>query len=313
MPDRLRPPLVLPSRRRFLAGGVALSFLAACGDSSSTTTAGTDPGSSDPETTDGDNPLLSVVQFYGPYFVVGRTNRVPFGIADEDGLLSIAAAPDDVSVTVKAPDGTVLADAVPAAKHSEGLPRPYYRFEFEPSAPGFYDYTVRSGTEEIISQVQVVAPDDEAVTGLVGPGDQMPSVATPTKENPLGVDPICTRNPPCDLHGVSLDQALGTGPVALLVSTPAFCQTAICGPVLDAMIAQMDRYPGVTFIHAEVYKNPTDSASVLEADFAPIIGQLGLEFEPALFTVSVDGMVQDRLDYIFDGAEVDTVLGRLGG
>ena len=47
-------------------------------------------------------------------------------------------------------------------------------------------------------------------------------------------DPLCTQDPQCPLHSVSLDQVLGSGkPVAVMFATPARCQTQYCGPVLD--------------------------------------------------------------------------------
>ena len=160
----------------------------------------------------------------------------------------------------------------------------------------------------------MVPPDSQGLQGVVGAGDQMPAVPTPTVDDPHGVTPICTREPPCDLHQVSLDQALGTGPVALLVASPAFCQTAICGPVLDVMLGQMAPYDSVTFIHAEVYKDPANRSSpVVPEDFAPIVTALGLPFEPVLYTIAADGVVRGRLDYIFDGEEIRAALDGLVG
>ena len=308
MPDRLRPPPVA-SRRQFIVGSAAMALLTACSDGSSSassdTTAGTDASG---------DPLLSIIRFYGDYFVAGRTNRVPFGLSDEDGLLPVDKSPKSVTVTVKDPNGAVVGDPIPATIHSQGLPRAYYEFDFEPSDPGYYDYTVDVDGEQVISQVGVLTPDDESLQGVVGTGDAMPAVPTPTVDDARGVTPICTREPPCDLHQVSLDQALGTGPVALVVATPAFCQTAICGPVLDVVLGQMAPYDGVTFIHAEVYKDPAHRSSpVVPADFAPIVTALGLPFEPVLYTIGADGTVRERLDYIFDGEEVRGALDRLVG
>ncbi|MGE0307777.1 MAG: hypothetical protein AB7Q27_18680, partial [Acidimicrobiia bacterium] len=49
-----------------------------------------------------------------------------------------------------------------------------------------------------------------------------------------------------------------------LVGTPAFCQTGICGPVLDVMIDIAADYPDLQFIHAEVYTD--DTATSLEPE-----------------------------------------------
>ena len=61
---------------------------------------------------------------------------------------------------------------------------------------------------------------------------------TPTFDDARGVDPICTRSPePCPFHDRTLTDVVESGePVALLISTPGFCQTAICGPVLELLM-----------------------------------------------------------------------------
>src|SRR3546814_12918171 len=79
--------------------------------------------------------------------------------------------------------------------------------------------------------------DQVADLSVVKPGDAIPAVATPTPTDARGVNPICTAEPACPLHDVSLADALGEGrPIALLVATPAFCQIAICRPVLALLL-----------------------------------------------------------------------------
>lgn len=303
------------SRRRFLGGVAAVTLLAACGDDDSTATAGGGSegggsGSGDPS---GDD-VLSVIRFFGPYFVAGTAVRVPFALSDSDGILPVDDSPAELTITVADADGNVVADQVPATLHAEGLPRPYYAFEFTPDTAGFYDFTFDTDSGEVLSQVQIVDADDPGVAAFVGPGDQMPAVATPTVDDPMGVTPICTREPACDLHGTSYADVVGRGPSVLLVSTPAFCQVAVCGPILDIMLGEIDAYPGVVFVHAEVYLNPDQNeVPPVPDDFAPVVGELGLPFEPVLYAVGADGVVVERLDYVFDGAEIRGVLDRLVG
>jgi hypothetical protein len=135
----------------------------------------------------------------------------------------------------------------------------------------------------------------------------MPSAGTPTTANPLGVGTICTQDPPCPLHEVSLDAALAEGrPVALLVSTPAFCQVAICGPVLDLLVAAAPDHPDVALIHLEVYPGGQPDAESL----SPVVSDtLGLAYEPALFVADATGTITSRLDNIYDGDELTEALG----
>lgn len=309
MADRLlvpRPGPVVPaalSRRGFIAGAVAAGFLAACGDDDASTTTGT----VDEEIVGG----LSAVRFYGPYYAAGEVARVPFGLSDDEGLLPTGLAPRELGVTVRAPDGTEAASGLTAPRYEGGLPRPYYAFEFEPSTAGFYDIVLDAGEQgEVTTQVQVVAADDEVVADMVGPGDRLPALQTPTTGDARGVTPLCTREPACDLHDRTVTDVLAAGePLALLVATPAFCQTVICGPVLDVLLDVLGDVPGVTALHAEVFRDPeSNSAPPTPDDYAPVIDELGLAFEPVLYAVGADGVVRARLDYIFGEDEIRRAL-----
>lgn len=299
------------SRRSFLAGAAATTLLAACSssdDSDGSEGAGGDGGSDSA----GSDDVLSVVRFFGPYFAAGQIARVPFGLSDSQGLLPADAVPANVSLDVRNPEGEVVAEGLTSIRHAEGLPRPYYVFEFTPASEGFYDFTLDVDGEEVISQFEVVAPDAPGMEQLVGPGDPLPPIETPTVDEARGVTPICTREPACDLHAQTVAQALEAGgPVALLVATPAFCQTVVCGPILDILLDQIGEYPDVTFVHAEVYRNPEENQTPpVPDDFAPVIDALGLPFEPVLYVTGTDGVVRQRLDYIFDGEEIRDAIDR---
>jgi hypothetical protein len=92
-----------------------------------------------------------------------------------------------------------------------------------------------------------------------------------------------------------------------------FCQTAVCGPVLDLLRAEADARPELTFIHAEVYANALEVGGILNEgiEVAPAVDTLGLNHEPSLFTVGADGVIVERIDFTFDGTELAEVLDRL--
>jgi hypothetical protein len=131
--------------------------------------------------------------------------------------------------------------------------------------------------------------------------------ASPTPAAPLGVDPICTRRPACPLHDVSLDQVIGTRPVAVMFATPALCQSQYCGPVLDELLDVMGPYRdrGVAMVHVEIYRS-TRGAAV-----APTVEAWGLPSEPWFYTVDATGTIRERLDGAFSTGEVTTALDRL--
>lgn len=301
LPHVHRP--VAATRRQFLLGAAATTVLAACSDSSDGDAApATEPGALDPND-------LSILRFFGPYFAAEATARIPFGLSDSAGLLPADVTPGSLAVSVKNPDGEVVAEGLTAVLHDDGLPRPYYAFEFTPALTGFYDFTTEVEGAEVISQFSVIEPDAPEIAPRVDPGDEMPPLVTPTVADGLGVTPICTRDPICPLHDQTVADVVGTGPMALLVATPAFCQTVICGPVLDVMLGIMDDYADVTFVHAEVFTNPEENSVPLSIDdFAPVVTDLGLPYEPAFYVVGEDGVVRDRLDYIFDAGDMRASL-----
>ena len=139
------------------------------------------------------------------------------------------------------------------------------------------------------------------------PSTPAPRVASPTAANPLGVDPICTRNPPCPLHEVSLDTVIGAGkPVAVMLATPALCQSRYCGPVLDDLLTLTDQYKDrITFVHAEIYTNLTGNETT------PTVQAWGIQTEPWLFGVDASGTVVSRIDGAFGHDEQQQLLQQL--
>jgi hypothetical protein len=287
------------SRRRFLTGGGALAgavLLGACGDddaaSSSTSGAGTD---------------LALVQFFGgePMLAAGREVRAPFGVADAQGLLGIEDTPESLTVSVLDASGSEVVAPIALARHAEGLPRAHFPLRFPVDDPGIY-----TGRTEVDGQTleMAIKVDPEESVSVIQAGEALPAIDTPTTGDPRGVDPICTDDPVCPLHDVTVTEALGEArPLALLVSTPAFCQIAVCGPVLDVLLDAMGDFDGVRFLHAEVYAHPQEDTDTK----APVIDALGLTFEPCLVLVGADGKVTERLDTIFDTAEATEALSRL--
>jgi hypothetical protein len=137
----------------------------------------------------------------------------------------------------------------------------------------------------------VVDVRDTDSSQLPAPGEQAQAVATPTEAAPLGYEKLCTRSEPCGMHEVSLDDALRTGqPIALLFATPAFCQTAVCGPTVDVLEqVRRDGFDDVQFIHCEIF---SDAGSTLGEP----VQAWNLPTEPWLFVIGPDGRIVRRAD-----------------
>ena len=288
------------TRRRFLSGSGALAgavLLGACGDDSDGGSSATDPEVSG----------LVLVQFFGgpPMLAAGSEIRAPFGIADGEGLLAVDDNPEALTVSVLDASGNDVVEPIEVRRHAKGLPRAYFPLRFTVEEPGVYTGRTEVSGEALEMAIQVDAAEDVLV---IRPGEPLPAMATPTTADAQGVDPICTNDPVCPLHDVTVADALAAGdPIALLVSTPAFCQIAICGPVLDVLLGVSADRPSIRYLHAEVYAHPH-----VEVDTkAPVVDELGLAFEPCLVLAGADGVVVERLDTIFDEDEVTEALARL--
>ncbi len=290
--------------------GLGATVLAACGDGGE----GDDVSGVPSPASSGDPAAdLALFQFVGggAVFAAGVPGRLPFGVGDREALLPASRTPDALEVTIVDGDDRTVGSPISVSRHSQDLPRAYYPLEFTLDEAG--TYTARAQIEGRTAEMsfQVFQPDQVEV---VGRGDAMPALVTPTVADPRGVDPMCTREPPCPLHDRTVSDLLGAGrPMAVLVATPAFCQVAICGPVLDLLLGVADRYAQrLSLVHAEVYRRPEQGIDDPDA-YADAVTDLGLFFEPSLFLVDAGGTVADRLDSIYDTAELTAALDALTG
>lgn len=228
--------------------------------------------------------------------VAGIPQRISFVVRDNVDILR-SESPDAIDVSITFDGSEIVAGSVDA--HRDGIITPYYPIEFEPGRAGRYTAMTPGA-----APVDFIVEERDAVA-LVQVGDPMRSVATPTVADNRGVDPICTRAVPCPFHEISLDDALASGrPTVLLVATPGFCQTDICGPVVDLLIDAVGDREGLAVIHGEVYVDPAVFATGQLPSTTPVVDAYSLPFEPQLLVADADGTVVARLDTVWDRAEL---------
>ncbi len=287
------------SRRSFLAvtaGAGAGLFLAACGSSDDDSQAGTGAdGEGDVEagapTPSG---VYDLVRRFPTTVLVPGLVRMPISLGLNGEPLT--DGPDELTGQILDEAGDVVLSGLTATKRSEGLPHAYWSFVADMSTTGIYTLQV-DGAAPQGAAFQVSDPSTVAIP-LVG--EPLPPFDTPTIDDAGGVDPICTQVPPCPLHDISLADALADGkPVAYLIGTPAYCQTGVCGPILDLLLElRADFGEEMTFIHAEVYADDTLKET------APAVQAYELDFEPLLFVTDATGNLVARLDAVFDKSEM---------
>jgi hypothetical protein len=292
------------SRRTLLAGMAGLggsALLAACSSSSVSAGGGT---------TSTAVPALNIVPRFdqNQYAAANSDVRLVLSVLDSKGDTppNLPASLDFTATT----GGAAVGGPIHTAIAGDGIPIPYYPVRFKTGAPG--TYTLATTINGVASSTTFAVNTAEQL-GQVQPGMKLRAADTPTTTDARGVNPICTRvsngkPDPCPLHALNLRDALTTGkPTAFLVSTPAYCQIGICGPVLNLLLEQQAANPGTQFIHAEVYKNPASGSQ----DTAPIVDAYSLDYEPALFLANAAGVVVERLDNVFDRTEIKAGLAKI--
>jgi len=127
-------------------------------------------------------------------------------------------------------------------------------------------------------------------------GEKAPLIHTPTLSD-VGGDPskITTRVPPDTQNRVDYAEALGKEPIILLFATPQFCQSRVCGPVVDVAEQVKQQYGDkAAFIHMEIYKDNDPSKGVRSQ-----VRAFHLPSEPWLFAIDRQGVIKAEIQGAF--------------
>lgn len=127
-------------------------------------------------------------------------------------------------------------------------------------------------------------------------GQRPPKIHTPTPADVSGdLSKITTRVPPDTQNRVDFADALGKEPVFLLFATPQFCQSRVCGPVVDVAEQVKQQFGDkAAFIHMEIYKDNDPSKGV-----RPQVRAFHLPSEPWLFAINGQGVIQAEVEGAF--------------
>jgi hypothetical protein len=281
------------SRRSFLVGAATAVGAVACGSKAVIVVPKPGPTSQ-----------LNLLETSDQY-VSGVDQRVAFVLRGAQDFIRPGGPVTVALGTGPDPDHLDLGQPVTTVIHTDADPAPAYvtmtsRFP----GPGTYWAKASYQGKSATAPLTVVAPSASRIPAA---GQPMISTPTPTFENHRGVQLLCTREPQCPWHDVSLDVALTQHrPIALLFATPRLCQTATCGPVLDQLLSLKTAFEGkVRFLHSEIYTDLT--AKTLD----PAVQAFHLETEPKLFLAGADGIVTTRIDGLFGHGEAMAALTRL--
>jgi hypothetical protein len=303
----------VPSRREFLrlagAGGSAIglaALLAACGGDDEP--AGSAPAGS----------LQALRADATQLSLLGAQSQLPVGTALYTFGLSTA---DNRLVTGGTPEVWV-------AKNETGRaagPFPSRWFELQayettkdrsPRSPlrGFYGAEVEFPEPGNWMVAATIQADGGRAVGQGGVpvaaevpaavGSKAKPLATAVATTAAGRKKICTREPACPLHEISLDDALEAGrPTVVNFGTPLLCTSQICGPVVDEQMVVADKVGDkVSFVHVEIYPS-RDTSKPVRA-----LTEYGFTTEPWLLVVDRDGVIRARYEGPVTAGQIETAL-----
>jgi hypothetical protein len=127
-------------------------------------------------------------------------------------------------------------------------------------------------------------------------GDRAPSIHTPTAADAGNdLEQITTRVPPDTQNRADFADVLGKEPTVLLFATPQFCQSRVCGPVVDVAEQVKEEYgEEAEFIHMEIFNDNDPGKGV-----RPQVRAYHLPSEPWLFVIDRQGTIQTAIEGAF--------------
>jgi len=145
--------------------------------------------------------------------------------------------------------------------------------------------------------------------GIPRVGDKAPVIHTPTPEDAGGdLAQITTRIPPDTQNQVDFADAYGKEPIVLLFATPQFCQSRVCGPVVDVAEQVKEAYGDqAAFIHMEIYVDNDPPKT------RPQVRAYNLPSEPWLFVIDEEGTITEALEGAFGVEELTRAVEKVTG
>jgi len=233
---------------------------------------------------------------------------VPTASADVATRVSFFALDRDPAAAVATVPGTFLDSGA-------GLGLYHLTMTFDCAGPWGLEVTAELPDGPIATRAIFDVQPSGSVPAVGAPAPRSRSLTATTPEEVARISTDTAPDP--ELYRLSIDQAVGSGrPVYIVFATPAFCQTATCGPTLDIVKTVVPEYRDrVDFIHVEPYV-----LQETDAGLQPLLsdqGQLqvvqsvvdfGLYTEPYQFLVDGAGIVRASFQGIASADEIRAAL-----
>lgn len=164
--------------------------------------------------------------------------------------------------------------------------------------------TLAEGGAPVMIQAPLVVRDTPQSPGI---GTVPPASKNDTFASNSNLESLCSRSPACPLHDKVIGDVLGKGrPLVVMFSTPAFCTSRFCGPVLEVLLKQAPVYQDrIDFVHIEVWQDFQLQKQRPAAD------EWKLPTEPYTFFMDKSGKVVGKFEAVFGQDELTSALDQL--
>ncbi len=244
-------------------------------------------------------------------FAVGE-NRVTFLVLRSSGELvdasrarvSVAKGDLDAKPTLDATAENLPVGATEKLGGADDFDAPnVWVTHLELDAPGPYTLLVElEGTDvQAVGQIEVAESAATPAIGSTAPPSDNPTLADGFPED------ITTATPPdVELLRYSVKESIEDRvPFVVVFATPKFCQSRVCGPVVDVVdkvrLGLGDS--GVRFIHVEIYEGNDPSKG-----FNRWVQEWNLPTEPYTFLVDGDGIVRAKFEGLVTVGELEEAV-----
>lgn len=187
--------------------------------------------------------------------------------------------------------------------------RGLYAFEMDIPGANTYQLTIEAGELGELGPIGLIAFGEPL---QVAPGEDAPRSETRTVAGTPLEDLTSDPDPDESFYEMTVAEAVDSGPSVIVFATPAWCTSQSCGPMLDQVKAIAPEFPGLNFVHVEVYENihvtdPQDLVTV------PAIGEWGIPSEPWLYVTDGNGVVSAAFEGAISEDELRAALAEVSG
>lgn len=237
------------------------------------------------------------------------TNPASIGVGEQRILLAVTApdtneylanADDEITATLRDRIGSPLGEHEGEFVWMVPDVRGLYAFDMEIPGPGTFQITLESEQFGDMGPIGIAAVEDPP---MVNVGEQAPLSETRTVDDQELEEITSDPDPDPSFYEMTVAEAVQDGPSVVIFATPRWCTTQTCGPLLDQVKALSGDFPGLNYVHVEIYEN-IDAQSFEDLVLVPSVEEWSLPSEPWVFVVDDRGIVSAA----FEGVASDSEL-----